>query len=140
MDGINTKLLKQEALEFAWNEYPDYDIIMEGVLDSTIFSTYADLFHNYEERMEIGEVEPRKIIILNFLPPLDVCIKRVYERNGGKPIKEEQVESKWNSVYRNASKFKEDGFTSLKYDNSKITREEMLPKFMSIVEKYRGKN
>lgn len=137
MDGINTKLLKQEALAYAWKEYPDYDIIMEGVLDSTIRSTYIDLFNGYQELVQEGEINPRKIIVLNFLPPLEVCLKRIYERNGGKPIKEDQVESKWKTVAKNHQYFKEAGIRSIKYDNSKITREEMLDKFFAIVDKYR---
>jgi hypothetical protein len=137
MDGINTKALKQEALAYAWEEYPDYDIIMEGVLDSTIRSTYIDLFHDYQTRVQEGEINPRKIIVLNFLPPLEVCLERIYERNGGKPIKEDQVESKWRTVERNVEHFREAGIKTLKYDNSKITKDQMLDKFFQIIDKHR---
>lgn len=137
MDTISTKAQKHAALRHAWKNYPDYDILMEGVIDSTIFSTYADLFNGYQLLIDSGRISPRKIIILNYLPPLDVCISRVYERNGGKPVKEEQIESKWNSVYRNADKFREAGLRSLKWDNSKVTRDQMLSKFHKIVNKYR---
>ena len=137
MDGINTKVLKQEALEYAWKEYPDYDIIMEGVLDSTIRSTYIDLFNDYQARVEDGEINPRKIIVLNFIPPFEVCLKRIYERNGGKPIKEDQVKGKWDTVVKNVPYFREAGIKTLKYDNSKITKEEMLDKFFAIIDKHR---
>lgn len=137
MDGISTKAEKQATLEYVWKEYPDFDVVMEGVIDSTILSTYVDLFNDYQSRIDDGEINPRRIIVLNFLPPLEECIRRVLERNGGKPVKEEQIESKWNTVYRNARKFKEEGIISIKYDNSKIKKGQMLDKFFSIVNKYR---
>jgi hypothetical protein len=139
MDTISTKAQKFEALEYAWTEYPDFDIIMEGVIDSTIRSTYIDLFTDYENRVLAGEITPpRKIIVLNFLPPVEVCVQRVLERNGGVPVKAEQIESKWKTVMRNVQYFREAGITTLKYDTSKIPRELMLDKFFQIVDKYRG--
>lgn len=138
MDTISTKFQKHEALEYAWKNYPDYDIVMEGVIDSTIFSTYADLFIQYKNRVGVKDISPRKIIIMNFLPPLETCLERIYARNGGKPIKEDAVGNKWKSVWRNATKFKEAGFTSLKIDTSKIKKEDMLDKFLAICNKYRG--
>jgi hypothetical protein len=137
MDTISTKAEKQALLEYLWYKYPDYDIVMEGVIDSTIRSTYIELFNTYQLRVKAKEINPRKIIVVNFLPPLEVCIKRVYERNGGKPIKEDQIKSKWGSVYRNIPFFREAGITSLKVDTSKIPKEEMLPRFLKIVDKYR---
>lgn len=138
MDSISTKLMKQEAMDYAWRNFPNHDIIMEGVIDSTIRSTYIDLFQVYEDAVTMGEINPRKIIVLNFIPPLDVCIKRVYERNGGKPVKEDQIESKWKTVERNVEHFREAGICTLKYDNSKIPKEKMLDKFNQIIDKYRG--
>lgn len=137
MDGIANKIFKQEALAYAWENYPKFDVVMEGVLDSTIRSTYIDLFKYYQERVGQGLINPRKIIVLNFIPPLEVAIQRVYERNGGKPVKEEQIESKWKTVERNVQFFRDAGICTLKYDTSKIAREEMLDKFLSIVERNR---
>lgn len=137
MDTISTKAQKQAALRYAWKTYPEHDILMEGVIDSTILSTYVDLFQGYQLLSDSGRISERKIIVLNYLPPLDVCVSRVYERNGGKPVKEDQIESKWNSVYRNADKFREAGIRSLKWDNSKTHKADMLTKFLQIVDKYR---
>ena len=137
MDGISNKIQKQEALEFAWHEFEKFDIIMEGVLDSTIRSTYIDLFKEYERRVTEDGLNPRRIIVLNFLPPLETCIERVYERNGGKPVKEDQIASKWKTVDKNHDYFKAAGLISIKYDTSRVLREEMLGKFLSIVDKYR---
>lgn len=137
MDTYGTNQLTRDALEYAWNQYPEYDILMEGVIASTILSTYVDLFKKYRARVTAGVVTPRKIIVMNFLPPVKTCIDRVYERNGGRPVKEDQIQSKWNTVYKNALIFKQEGFTSLKVDTSKIPKEKMLLHFLAICDKYR---
>jgi len=136
MDTFKNNEMTKLAFDYAWKKYPQYDIVMEGVIASTVKSTYKDLFKDYEGIMGTDYVE-RKIIIMNFLPPVETCIARVYDRNGGKPIKEEQVRSKWRTVNRNALYFKEHGFTSLRLDTSKFPREEMLGVFFKMVERYR---
>lgn len=138
--GLDTYKTNQEtarALFFALN-YTDMDILMEGVIASTIKSTYVDLFRGIQFSMEQGWDIPRKIIVMSFLPPVEVCLERIYQRNGGKPIKEEQVYSKWKIVDRNVEYFRQHGFTSLRIDTSRVTKDQMLPRFLKTVNKYRG--
>jgi hypothetical protein len=137
MDTFKNNEYTQDALEYAWVNYPDYDILMEGVIASTIKSTYANLFHEYEERVQSGLICPRKILVMNFLPPVEVCIERVYKRNGGKPIKEDQVAGKWRTVYNNVNYFREEGFRSIRVDTSKFPRKRMLEKFEILCDRYR---
>ena len=137
MDTFKNNEATRLALDYAWKNYPTYDILMEGIIASTVKSTYADLFHDYEVIMGTDYVD-RKIIIMNFLPPVEVCIDRVYARNGGKPIKVEQLEGKWRTVNRNAMYFKDKGFTSIKIDTNKWLYDDVLNKFIGKVEKYRG--
>lgn len=132
MDVLPNKAVKQKALWYALKKFPDYDILMEGVIDSTIRSTYIELFKEVEERYP-----ERKVLIANFIPPFETCIERVYKRNGNKPIKEDAVLLKYKTVERNVEKFKEAGFVSLRLDTSKIRKEEMLSRFLKTVEKYR---
>lgn len=136
MDTFKNNEATRLAFDYTWKNYPDYDIVMEGIIASTVKSTYAELFHDYESIMGTDYVE-RKIIILSLLPPVETCIARVYDRNGGKPIKEEQLEGKWRTVERNTLYFKERGFTSLKLNTSKYPREESLNVFLRLVDKYR---
>ena len=117
------------ALDCLWDT--GYDIIMEGVISSTIRTTYVDLFN----RMLIEHKIKRHVIFFNLLPPVDVCIQRVLNRNGGKPIKENLLISKYKTIERNASKFEELGFTSIKADNSEIVREETLSWFLEQINK-----
>lgn len=139
MDTISTNEEMLEAFRYAWKNYPSYDVLMEGVIASTIRSTYIDLFKEYQKLSNDRAIDPpRKIIVMNFLPPVEVCIKRVYKRNGGKPVKEDQIEMKWKTVMRNVKYFREAGITALKVDTSRYKKSEMLPKFLKIVDKYRG--
>ena len=111
--------------------YPDYDVLMEGILCSTTFSSYAAMFHEVEETYGI------KVIILSLMPPIKEAIRRVYARNGNKPIKEELIEAKRGMVYRSHEKFKKDGFCTVRVDSSKVSKSRMLQAFISTVEKYR---
>lgn len=139
MDTISTNQEMMDALKYAWKYYPSYDILMEGIIASTIRSTYIDMFKDYQKRSRNGLIDPpRTIIVVNFLPPLKTCIKRVKERNGGKPVKEDQIESKWNTVMRNVPYFREAGLKTLKVNTAKIKKDEMVDKFNIIVNKYRG--
>lgn len=119
------------ALHAALSLYPEYDVLMEGILCSTTFSSYAALYHEVEKQYK------RKVIILSLMPPVEEAIHRVYKRNGGKQVKNELIESKWNAVYNSHQKFKNDGFCTVRVDSSKITKEQMLPAFLKTVEKYR---
>ena len=137
MDTIATTAEMKEALEYAWKKYPKYDVLMEGIIASTIRSTYIELFDSYEGRVQDGDINPRKIIVVNFLPPLETCLERVSERNGGKPVKEDQIASKWRTVARNVQHFRDAGITTLKVDTSKVKKKEMLPRFEALIHKYR---
>lgn len=138
MDTIGTNEEMLAAFKYAWKNFPSYDMLMEGIIASTIRSTYIDLFKEYQKLSRREQIDPpRRIIIINFLPPVAVCIRRVLKRNGGKPVKEDQIESKWHTVARNVQHFRDAGLTSIRVDTSKFKRSEMLEKFQTIVEKYR---
>lgn len=117
LDGfVDTNMVKK-AFWYTLKHYPEYNIIMEGVIPSTVYSTYEQLFSLAQE-----EYPDRKIIVLNLLPPVEECLRRIQQRNGGKPINEELVRSKWATVDKNADKFTEAGILSLKWDNSQISQ------------------
>ena len=135
LDTYRTNKETRQAL-FAALEYTEMDILMEGVIASTIKSTYMNLFRDIQ--FSTGKDSPRKIMVVSFIPPIEVCLERIYQRNGGKPIKEEQVYSKWRTVDRNVEYFRQHGFTSLRIDTSRVTKDQMLPRFLKTVNKYRG--
>lgn len=133
VDVFPNNELTQKALWYALKKFPEYDIMMEGVIASTIRSTYVNLFHEVEEKCP-----DINIIIMNFVPPFEVCLDRIQKRNGGKPIKEEAVRNKWKIVNRNVQAFKDEGFVSIKIDTSKIPKEDMFHTFEEKIEKYKG--
>ena len=122
------------TLYVALDGFPEYNVLMEGIMASTIRSTYIDLFHEVQEYYG----DDLTIIILSLLPPVEVAISRVYSRNGGKPIQEEAVRGKWETVARNVSAFREAGFISLKVNSAKVPKERMLSAFLKTVRKYGG--
>lgn len=132
MDTLKNNATTKLTLEAALKEFQDYNILMEGIMASTIRSTYVDLFHEVEQKW------PIRVIILNLLPPVEVAISRVYSRNGGKPINEEAVRGKWETVAKNAKVFSDEGFISIRVDSSKVKKKNMLKAFLATVKKYGG--
>ena len=130
MDTYRSNADTKTALEYALNNYPDYDIVMEGVIASTIKSTYADLFNELES-------QGHQVLIIAFLPPLEVCLERIQQRNGGKPIKEDLVASKWRSVNTGVDYFRQSGLDAIRRDTSICSRSNMLKNFLRTVDRHR---
>ena len=137
MDTFKNNQETFDALEFAWRTYPEFDILMEGVIASTIKSTYAELFHLYCAKMALRQISPRRIVVLSFVPPLEVCLERVQIRNGGKQVNEEAIASKWRTVRNNVEYFRDQGFISRAIDNSKCPKKNMLKNFFKFCDKIR---
>lgn len=133
LDTLKNNDITRMTLYAALDGFPEYNVLMEGIMASTIRSTYIDLFHEVEEYYD-----DLKVIIISLLPPVEVAISRVYSRNGGKPIQEEAVRGKWETVARNVSAFSEAGFTSLRVDSSKVSRDKMLKAFLKTIKKHGG--
>ncbi len=131
LDGIRNMECTKVTLYAALGLYPEYDIIMEGILCSTVFSSYSDMFN------EVEELTDRQIMVLSLLPPLEVCLERIQKRNGGKPIKEDLVAGKRESVARSHERFKQEGFTCIRVDSSRVPKEQMLNSFFKTVNKHR---
>lgn len=132
LDTLKNNDITRMTLYAALDLFPEYDVLMEGIMASTIRSTYIDLFHEIE-----STYKGLKVLIISLLPPVEVAISRVYKRNGGKPIKENAVRGKWETVERNAKYFADAGFDSIRVNSAKVKRSQMLPAFLKTVEKYR---
>lgn len=131
VDSFKGNEMVEKALKYIIKTYPTYTIVMEGIIVSTIYQTYADLFTNLKVKHGLNT----KILFL--MPTLDVCLKRVYQRNGGKAIKEDSVAQKYRTMERGISKFKADGFSVDVVDNSNWAKEDTLDNFLSLIEKYK---
>lgn len=133
MDTLRDNWTTRMTLYAALDGFPEYNVLMEGIMASTIRSTYIDLFHEVEEYYD-----DLKVLVISLLPPVEVAISRVYSRNGGKPIQEDAVRGKWETVARNVSAFREAGFTSVRADSSKVPKDKMLKAFLKTVIKHGG--
>lgn len=134
MDTLRDNWTTRMTLYAALDGFPEYNVLMEGIMASTIRSTYIDLFQEVQEYYG----DDLTILIISLLPPVEVAISRVYSRNGGKPINEEAVRGKWETVARNVAAFREAGFISLKVNSAKVPKEKMLSAFLKTVRKYGG--
>lgn len=132
LDVIPSNKTTRKILWYALKKFPEYDILMEGIIASTIRSTYIKIFHEIEREFD------RKVIVLSFTPPVDICIKRVKQRNGCVKVDEKAIESKWKIVKRNVEHFKAEGFISISVDNSNTKLDFMLHNFLKLMEKYRN--
>lgn len=134
MDTLRDNWTTRMTLYAALDGFPEYNVLMEGIMASTIRSTYIDLFQEVQDYYG----DDLTIMIISLLPPVEVAISRVYSRNGGKPINEEAVRGKWETVARNVAAFGEAGFTSLKLNTAKIPKERMLKAFFKKVRQVGG--
>lgn len=132
LDTLKNNDVTRMTLYAALDLFPEYDVLMEGIMASTIRSTYIDLFHEIEDTYK-----GLKVLIVSLLPPVEIAISRVYKRNGGKPIKEDAVRGKWKTVERNAKYFGDAGFDSIKVNSAKVKKSQMLSAFLKTVEKHR---
>lgn len=134
MDTLRDNWTTRMTLYAALDGFPEYNVLMEGIMASTIRSTYIDLFQEVQEYYG----DDLTIMIISLLPPVEVAISRVYSRNGGKPINEEAVRGKWETVARNVAAFGEAGFTSITLNTAKIPKESMLRVFLKKVRQVGG--
>ena len=132
LDTLKNNEITRMTLYAALDLFPEYDLLMEGIMASTIRSTYIDLFHEVEK-----VYKNLKVIVLSLLPPVEIAISRVYSRNGGKPIKEDAVRGKWDTVERNVKYFADAGFDSIRVNSAKVKKSHMLSAFLKTVEKHR---
>jgi energy-coupling factor transporter ATP-binding protein EcfA2 len=89
-DKIRTQEAAKAALEKIADCWPECKAIMfEGIVVSTIFGPWLEW-----EKANGG-------MVWAFLDtPLDVCLKRIQDRNGVQPIKEDQVADKHRTIAR----------------------------------------
>lgn len=109
---------------FAASEYPEANIFMEGVIMSELFSSPLKFFLEMEDKYGF-EVE-----ICFLYASMRESMRRVFERNGGNPIKSYLVSKKLKSTSNCYKKFMEIGkFRCIAIDTTNITTEEVFSKF-----------
>ena len=98
LDRIKTQAAAKAVAEFAGANTEVKAVLFEGVVVSTIYGPWQEW-----SKANGG-------MVWAFLDtPLEVCLKRIQERNGGKPIKEDQVADKHRTIARVRDKALEAG-------------------------------
>lgn len=115
-DGIKTQDLICEAVREASQQFEH--VVFEGMLVSTLFKRYADLSTEL----------PGGIVFAYLDTPLLVCLSRIQQRNGGKPINEQLVADKVRAIESTRLKFMDGGFkvAMLDYKNPMPRLRELL--------------
>lgn len=134
MDTYKDNKMIRDGLELLWSS--PYNIIMEGAVASTIFSTYGNLYREYLDRPDLRD---REVIFTVLTPPIEECLKRIQERNGGQEINSARVTSHWRSILKNANYWESYGFTCISLDNTGISVEDTLDWYNEEVYKTIGK-
>ncbi len=107
-DRIKTQEATKKVLELIAGTPNVKFILFEGVVVSTIYGPWKDW------------AEKNGGMAWAFLDtPLDVCLARIQARNGGKPIKEDQVADKYRTIQRVQEKAFNAGQTVLNLDHTK---------------------
>ena len=129
LDKFPNKAFTEKVLRYALKRFPEYNVIMEGILAATTYSTYAEMFLQIEEDFDVQPV------IYYLMPPVEVCIDRIKQRNGGKPFKEDLVHAKYGMMKRGIKKFKQAGdFPVVVVDNSTLDKSLVLEQFFDQIE------
>lgn len=126
LDQFPNKAFTEKVLDYALKKFPEYNILMEGILAATTYSTYADLFKRMQEKYKVQPV------IYYLMPPVEICIERIKKRNGGKTFKEDLVRAKYGTMVRGIEKFVRDGsFPVFVVDNSGIKKSDVKTQFFA---------
>lgn len=123
LDSIKSTQETRDALEVLWDCH--FHILMEGVVSSTVRGAYLTMFQEIPPHHSVQ----RHVIIFNIIPPLDMCLQRIYQRNGNKPINEKLLENKYKTIQRNHPHFLAAGLTSVVVDNSTVALGDTLSWF-----------
>lgn len=104
-----------------------YPILFEGLL----LASYVNMC----KIAEIANRRAAKYIVIHCDPPNEVCVSRVYSRNGGKKINESNVIGRHDSLQRVIPKFAAEGLaTVVRWNNSDVDYDEMFPALIDIIE------
>jgi hypothetical protein len=125
-DNLSRNDVIKAAIEYAIQNYPGYTIVFEGMMISTIKSTYYNYLLDLKGK---AGVEPLFVILK---ASLDGCIRRLKSRGSKKTGHWESVEAKCRGVISGAESYDQRYVRWMDVDN--LTKEEMLPKFLEVID------
>lgn len=84
------------------------DVFLEGYTISTVYERWAKICRNHPD---IG------FVWLFLDTPVDVCLERIYQRNGGKPINEDNVHRVHATCQQHQRQASDEGFAVVMIDH-----------------------
>lgn len=124
-DGMPTVDSIKKAILQVRRQYPDHWIVFEGMMISTIRTTFYDFITTLAEHSH-GKVEA-KVVVLK--ATVEGCMERIYGRGSAKPdLKVENVKAKCDLVIRNGQSYDADVVRWIDVDHTAV--DAMLGEFL----------
>lgn len=89
LDKVPNFALQQEAVAAALEKF--HVVVAEGVLASTVYGSWATFAHAMREK-------GHRTIWAYLQTDIETCLTRIQQRNGGKPVKEDQIRDKVRAI------------------------------------------
>lgn len=83
------------------------------LIESLVLSSAVSLW------IGVQETFPGRVVLAYLDTPVDRCIENIYKRNGGKPIKEKQVRSHYNTIQNSRARMRAHGFCVVELDHTR---------------------
>lgn len=115
-------------IKLAW--MTECNVLFEGVLVGDSKEPYYWLMKEFNDTII---EKPWGFVYLDL--SFETCLKRVYERNGGKPVKEEQIKAKWAGAQRYRDWQKEQGNAIICIIDAELSKESVRSQFDYITNK-----
>jgi hypothetical protein len=122
-DGLVPRMV-QDYLRWLWRY--SVHIVYEGAIIAGILSTY------YELSKRLRDEHFREVSFCFLNTPVEECVRRIYQRNGGKQFKEANVAAKNDSVWRSFEHYVRAGDVRCSVLNTAGNKEEVLDRFLGL--------
>lgn len=122
LDKLPSFEVQLQAVESALSLPNVQVVVAEGVLASTVLGSWAA----HAKKLSL---QGHRVVWAFLTTPVEVCLARIQQRNGGKPIKENLVRDKWNQIDRvrqRAELIREITVVQLPFGREKETLQELL--------------
>lgn len=130
LDVLDNNAQTRLLVELLWGS--GANVIMEGVIASTIRSTYVDLFTH----LVTEKPQAKRVLVVHLQPDVETCVERVIQRNGGNTeINTQLIRNKYRMV-SNAQK----GFEACEHvktitvDNSNWDIGDTIDRYMELLD------
>jgi len=127
-DSIRTVSDVKLAIMDAIDNHPDFNILFEGMMISTIKST----FYNFLLELEVSHNIKPMFVILN--ASVEGCLERIADRKSSRPrgINVDNITHKCESIVRHAESYNQTYVRWIDVDS--VARDDMLYEFLSAVD------